>query len=106
MPFLDREGNAPPLQGCPVLPGRGRARPLVHPHRLASPPSSPEAEALMKSGASMSSSPVFLSKLHYSTIHSQIVDCLWIDDDPHRPLHLHSEKEKKSELEEERERFV
>lgn len=46
VPSYDREGNAPPLQGCPILPGRGRAHPLVDPHRLASPPGSPEAEAL------------------------------------------------------------
>jgi len=40
------EGNAPPVQGRAVLPGRGRAGPVVDPHRLAPPPGAPQAQAL------------------------------------------------------------
>jgi hypothetical protein len=47
-----REGDAHPVQGRAVLPGRGRARALVHPHRLPPPPppppGRPRARALKK----------------------------------------------------------
>ena len=46
MLFFGREGNAPPVQGRAVLPGRGRAGPVVDPHRLAPPPGAPQAQAL------------------------------------------------------------
>lgn len=46
MGLLGREGNAPPVQGRAVLPGRGRAGSVVDPHRLAPPPGAPQAQAL------------------------------------------------------------